>query len=372
MSDTVFDQIHAEANAPASGGNVFDQIHAEASPIARDRHGNVIPTPPEDPKWAAAHSSVEDFKSNHPLMYGTMKFLFNDAVPQPGIMAMEGPLAAAAKPASEAAAGFFSKLLSHPKVIDAARDVASEFINEIPGVKTATKAWKGGKVVKGVLDDIRQPSSPATRPVGAAAMNAPVEPMTPRFEEMGPMPPRAPEPVTTASPVNTRAATRPVGAGALEAPVQTRTPQFEEMPESVSTASPVNTSAVPVKPPVSAEADIPAEPRTVDEMLQNLRSMIEQKHPDVLTPGKRLGEFPHGRYAERFDEGSHTPTIESTVPQVSIAKAPAPGSPLANNPKALKIAQDLAQQYKAGDMVHLKNGRAVTIKKLNGDGSFEH
>lgn len=401
MADTVFDQIHKE-----SSGNVFDQIHAEdqPAPLHTTQYGPLARwlgqdhETPEDPKITASRAStkskMQQFRADHPIMYGLMHSIMSDAVPAPGITAMEGVAAPVVKPAAEEAAGFFSRLLSHPKVIDAAKDLATEFINEIPGVKTLTKAGKALKTARGVLNDIREPTAgAATRPVGAAAMDAPVEPMTPRFEEM--------PAVNTASPVNTGSVPMkpahvssenghiiihdekgvPLMRVALKdaEAIQTR----PEMPSAVApgAASPQggtgameSNSGVNVprlsSPVAPAE---PAAPRTVDEMLQNLRSAIEEKHPDVLTPGKHLGEVPHGSYKERWDEGSGAPTIQSTVkPKSSAVRTVSADSPLAKNQKALEIAQRLADELEVGDMVHLKNGKAVTVKKLNGDGTFEH
>ncbi len=82
----------------------------------------------------------------------------------------------------------------------------------------------------------------------------------------------------------------------------------------------------------------------VDAQLVNLRARIYAQM-GVEDTGKPLGEVPHGKIAERWDEGSPSATVQSTTPRTTVLKT---AQALSKNPKALKIAQSLADLMDTG------------------------
>lgn len=84
-------------------------------------------------------------------------------------------------------------------------------------------------------------------------------------------------------------------------------------------------------------------PRAAD-LVRQLRASFQG---EPIPESRTLGESPNGRrVAERFDEGSNSPTVQSTVPRTKILRKPMADSPLNNNPRALEAARRLAEEIK--------------------------
>lgn len=110
-------------------------------------------------------------------------------------------------------------------------------------------------------------------------------------------------------------------------------------PDSAPPPAPQPVSTMP--PPAPAPAAPPARP-SLDSSLANLRSKVEAKYPDSFRSGKNLGEASHGSYPERYDEGSAAPKMPA--PGTRVLKTVPKNSVLANNPKALQAAKEMADQ----------------------------
>lgn len=111
------------------------------------------------------------------------------------------------------------------------------------------------------------------------------------------------------------------------------------MPTDTPPPAPQPVSTMP--PPAPAPAAPPARP-SLDSSLANLRSKVEAKYPDSFKAGKNLGEASHGSYPERYDEGSAAPKMPA--PGTRVLKTVPKNSVLANNPKALQAAKEMADQ----------------------------
>ncbi len=137
----------------------------------------------------------------------------------------------------------------------------------------------------------------------------------------------------------------------LRPPLATPEPAVPEQPPAAP-----GQPAGPVRPPVASapskvadwNAMSPAAKQAakdaVDAQLVNLRARIYAQM-GVEDTGKPLGEVPHGKIAERWDEGAPSATVQSTTARTTVLKT---AQALSKNPKALKIAQSLADLMDTG------------------------
>lgn len=290
----------------------------------------------------------EQFKAEHPTVYGVMKALFETAEPQPGIMAMEGPASALVQAAGKSAPGagdFISKVLNHPKTVAAMKDAALEWLKELPGVRGTMATAKAASKVKDVIGDVRAAQALEDLPIHIQAappeVGAPVNgtPLRPPLAQPG-----VPAPFDNVVPI------RP--------PLAEVSPTPPLVAEAPAPSGPV----VPIRPPLAAAGAAPpksAAPVSLDEKLTALLQKVRAE--SGADPDLHLGELKGGRYPARFG-GADSPVIHSELRKAgSTAEVANPGlllpktefieslpdsSPLRHNPKALDAAYKFALELK--------------------------
>lgn len=261
-------------------------------------HPNIKAEDIQELNTTTDHHEIDAFAKDHPYIYGALKALFNDATPQPGIMAVEGPLGAAVKAATQSggpsAGKFVADVLQHPKTIAAMKDAAIEWLKEIPGVKGSIKTAKAVSSIKDVVDDVRAAQILAEVPTKAA----PPAPIPVR-------PPLAPKPLTTV-PAETAAPIRP---------------PLSPLPE-------------PTDVGIHGGVENTPQPDSgLTEAINKLKRDWAIKMGD--DPNLPFGEMKGGRYQAKFDEGSKAPVVQSELRKPQSTAEPA-------NP--MRIAKDIGEK----------------------------
>lgn len=292
----------------------------------------------------AEHPGMDWLKENHPYIHTALGML-KTAEPNPGVMAVEGPLGAAIQTATkaggESAGAFFSKILGHPKTLAAMKDAAMEFVQEIPGVKTAVKAKQALGTIREVMNDLK-----------AGEVQPPALPI------------EAP-PVGGGTPLRPPLAAKPIAPEAVSIPQELPRWDPSTLPPDPLASDPkmiqaardlIARRAGAVHPP-AAPASLP-EADLSTRLADLLRS---EKIKGGFDPDRPLGEVAHGKYPARFG-GDDSPVIHSEfrkagstakvanpdllLPKTEFIESLPSNSPLLGKPKALDAAYKLAIELK--------------------------